>query len=329
MVKGHAPQHHTRERFATVLNTCPLPKVLAVIGKFLEDRFRLEQKIGEGGMATVWRATDVVSGREFAIKLLKSATTDPAVRERFLREAETQARLKSPHVARIFYFGRDMKHGLFIVMELIHGDDLTWLLPHGRLPLALSMEIIDQTLAGLDHAHSQGVIHRDLKPANLKLTVENGALCVKLLDFGFVRLTHTDRTLTADGMVGGTLTYISPEELELKELDHRLDLYSLAAVWFELHAGRPPFVAKTPQLTAVKHLTELPPRISDFVETPEEVVDLLAWMLEKDREHRPDSAANIREYIAAIRNKYGIRPPQLHHRGPSTDPITAWQLIKK
>lgn len=300
-----------------------------MIGKFLEDRFRLEEKVGEGGMATVWRATDVVSGREFAIKLLKVSTTDPAVRERFLREAETQAQLKSIHVARIYYFGRDMKHGLFIVMELIRGDDLARLLPHGRLPLSLSMEIIDQTLAGLEHAHGLGVIHRDLKPANLKLAVHQGMLCVKLLDFGFVRLAKTDRALTADGMVGGTLTYISPEELELKDLDHRLDLYSLAAIWYELHAGRPPFLARTPQLTAVKHLTEVPPRISDFVETPEEVVDLLAWMLEKDREHRPNSASDIRQYIAAIRKKYAIQPPRLGHDGTSQDPVTAWQLLKK
>lgn len=282
-------------------------------------------------MATVWRATDVVSRRAVAVKILKSSTADPQMRERFLREAETQAKLKSSHTARLFHFGRDMKHGcLYIAMELVPGRDLAALLEVGRLPLTLSLEIIDQTLSGLVHAHEAGVIHRDIKPSNLKLSVTAAGdalkLNVKLLDFGYVRLQHTDKHLTADGMVGGTLTYISPEELEFAELDYRLDLYSLAAVWFEMHAGRPPFVARTPQLVAVKHLTDTPPRLDTLVETPEEIADLVAWLLSKAPAERPQSAAIVREYIASIRQKCAIAAPVIT---PSQDIATMWGLLPR
>ncbi len=298
-----------------------------MLGKYLDDRFLVEEELGEGGMSRVWRARDTVSGKRIAVKVLKSSTADPSMRERFLREAETQAKLKSPHIARIYHFGRDMTLGcLFIVMELVEGDDLAWLVQHGRLPLDLSIAVVDQTLEGLSHTHAAGVIHRDIKPSNIKLSNRNGELCVKLLDFGFVRLQKTERHLTADGMIGGTLTYISPEELEFKDLDHRLDLYSLAAVWFEMLAGVPPFVGRNPQMTAVKHLTETAPRLDELVEVPEEVADLIEWMLQKDPENRPESADHIREYIAAIRQKYHLITPPAQ-AGATRDPVQAWGLI--
>ena len=305
--------------------TSPAHDEVTVKGKYLEDRFLIEEHIGEGGMANVWRARDVVSGKTVAVKLLKSNTADPAMRERFLREAETQAKLKSPRVAHLYHFGRDMKHGsLFTVMELVEGADLAQLFEHGKLPLSLTLEIVDQTLEGLAHAHQAGVIHRDIKPSNLKLSVVDGAFNLKLLDFVFVRLQNTDKHLTADGMVGGTLTYISPEELELAPLDHRLYLYSLGAVWFEMLAGRPPFVAKTPQLTAVRHLTEIPPRLETLVGLPIEVADLVAWMLEKSPADRPQSAQEIRYYIASIREKYALTAPAIT---PDPDIAEMWGVV--
>jgi len=301
-----------------------------VLGKYLDDRFLIEEKLGEGGMSTVWRVRDVVGGKTLAVKILRSNTADPSMRERFLQEAETQAKLQSPHVARLYHFGRDMTLGhLFTVMELVEGDDLAWLVEHGKIPLDLSLMIIDQTLAGLAHTHSQGVIHRDIKPSNIKLAIRDGGLCVKLLDFGYVRLKKTERHLTADGMVGGTLTYISPEELEFKDLDHRVDLYSLGAVWFEMLAGRPPFVAKNPQMTAVKHLTEIPPRLDSLVEVPQEVADLVNWLLEKDPMNRPESADLVREYLHAIRENYAIGLPSISFSGPTKNPAEFWKLTAR
>ncbi len=299
----------------------------AHIGRYIEDRFHVTDVIGEGGMSVVYGATDVISRRRLALKVLKSDSPDPAIRERFLREAQSMASIQSKHVAQVFHFGRDMELGvLYIAMEFCDGDEVFRLLEHGRMPLSLAMEIAIQTCQGLANAHAKGVIHRDVKPANLMLVPHKGGLRLKLLDFGFVRVENSHAMLTNAGFVAGTLSYASPEELELRELDHRLDIYSLGCVLFELLTGRPPFVAKTSHATAVLHLTQPPPRLAPEF-GPSELGDLIEWMLQKNPDERPQTALEVADYLERIREAHQVQPPAITHMGRSKDPKVAWGIL--
>lgn len=301
---------------------------MSVIGRFVEDRFEITDVIGEGGMSIVYGAKDRVSGKRLALKVLKQGSTDPANRERFLREAQTQGQVVSPHVARIYHFGRDMDlNYLYIAMEFCDGDELFRLLEYGRLPLDLTCEIAIQTCRGLQDAHDQTIVHRDIKPTNILLVPRRGILTVKLLDFGYVRIKDAKRHLTQDGFVGGTLSYVSPEELELGELDHRLDIYSLGCIMYEMLTGRLPFEAKTPQATAVMHLSTPAPRLAPEFGPPE-LADLILWMMEKNAAARPSSAAEVAEYLEAIRAGQGIEPPSIGHTGRSSDPRRDWSILE-
>jgi len=270
-----------------------------MLGRFVEDRFELTSIVGEGGMSVVYAARDRVSGRKVAVKVLKQVTADPSMRERFLREAESQGAIDSPRVAQIYHFGRDMELNLlFIVMEFCEGEILYQTLERGPLALRDGLDVAIQVGEGLMAAHAVGVIHRDIKPANILVGRFRDELRVKLLDFGYVRVQESSKHLTQDGFVGGTLSYISPEELELSPLDTRLDIYSAGCVFFEMFEGRPPFVAKTPQAVAVKHLAEPPPRLSQGAE---ELVDLVHWMMQKSPDSRPQTMAEVVEYLSATR----------------------------
>jgi len=300
---------------------------MSVIGRFVEDRFEITDVIGEGGMSIVYGAKDRVSGKRLALKVLKQGTTDPSNRERFLREAQTQGQVISPHVAQIYHFGRDMDlNYLYIAMEFCDGDELFRLLQCGRLPLDLVCEIAIQTCRGLQDAHDQKIVHRDIKPTNILLAPRRGILTVKLLDFGYVRIKDAKRHLTQDGFVGGTLSYVSPEELELGELDHRLDIYSLGCIMYEMLTGRLPFEAKTPQATAVKHLSSPAPRLAPEFGPPE-MADLILWMMEKSPADRPSSAAEVAEYLEAIRTRESIGALSIRHSGRSSDPRVAWGIL--
>ncbi len=298
--------------------------------KIVEDRFRIDEKIGEGGMSIVYAATDLQTERRLAIKVLKNEAPDPAFRERFLREAESMAKLESQHVARIFRFGRDLDLGiLYIAMQLADGDDLGTLLEWGRLRLPLALDLIEQVCDALAEAHDKGIIHRDLKPANLKLTVKLGALRTKLLDFGFARVRQqsTETRLTGDGMIPGTLTYVSPEELQQLELDWRLDLYSLGIIFYEVLCGVTPFAEKTPQLTAVRHLRDDPASIRAHVDDlPVEIAQVIDGLLIKDRRERIQSAREVADILRDVRTRYGVEHFEITREEADSELPTKWDL---
>lgn len=302
-----------------------------MIHKIVEDRFRVDELIGEGGMSHVYAATDLQTDRRLALKILRNDAPDPAFRERFLREAESMAKLESKHVVRIFRFGRDLGHGiLYIAMELAEGDDLETLLSWGHARLPLALDLIEQICVALEDAHSKGVIHRDLKPANIKLTARRGRLMTKLLDFGFARVRQesTDARLTGDGMIPGTLTYVSPEELHQLELDWRLDLYSLGILFFEILCGVAPFKEKTPQLTAIRHLRDEPPTIDERVDgVPKEIVQLISGLLIKDRDERVQAAAEVAEVVRDVRENYGLSHFELDDDHSMLGLRERWDLI--
>ncbi|NJK88275.1 MAG: serine/threonine protein kinase [Myxococcales bacterium] len=242
-----------------------------LLGSVLAGKYRIAQKIGEGGMGAVYLATQEPMDRKVAVKVLlaKLAEDEIAVR-RFEQEARAISRMQHTNTVTIYDFGRttedDGDERLYIVMEYLKGKTLTQVLrKDGQLEGPRAARIVRQVCASLADAHAAGIIHRDLKPDNIFLTEVGGDRdWVKVLDFGVAKLADSEAagTLTQTGMIFGTPKYMSPEQAEGKPLDHRADIYALGVVLFELLTGRPPFVADTPVGLLLKHIQESPPAFS-------------------------------------------------------------------
>ncbi|MBV8201861.1 MAG: serine/threonine protein kinase, partial [Acidobacteria bacterium] len=200
--------------------------------------YRIVEKVGAGGMGTVYRAVDLMLEREVAIKAIRpELSREPEIVERFRAEAKMLARLNHPAIATIYSFfveGED----LYLAMEFVRGRSLAWLLHNaGPLPWERALPLLAGALDGIEQAHRAGIVHRDLKSENLMLT-ESGT--VKVMDFGIARLVGSGR-LTRTGLLVGTLHYMAPEQIRGEEVDRRADVYALGAVLYEVLTGRVPF----------------------------------------------------------------------------------------
>jgi len=230
-------------------------------GTALGGRYELDEVVGSGGMATVWRAHDLVLDRPVAVKILHARLAeDPAFLDRFNTEATASARLTHPNIVHVFDAGT-ADGSAFIVMELFDGETLRDRLHRtGPLPPAEAASIMVQALQGLQFAHDHNLIHRDVKPANV-LVASDGR--VKVTDFGIAKVAYggtADPTTT--GKVLGSVPYLAPEQVEGNPLDARADVYAAGAMLYELLTGRPPFVAETDLAAAMLRLTSdpIPPR---------------------------------------------------------------------
>ncbi|MFO0683565.1 MAG: protein kinase [Sandaracinus sp.] len=226
-------------------------------GVVLGGRFRVEEALGSGGMADVFRATELVSGRSVAVKVLRaSPEQSPEATARLRREGQVLRALKNPAIVGIDEVTEIDGGRVMLVMELLRGETLGARMRRGRLePLELA-PIVAGTTAGLSAAHANGVVHRDLKPDNIFLANgSDGRVQVKLLDFGVSKVFGGER-LTQTGQVLGTPRYMSPEQLGAEpEVDHRVDIYSLGVILYEALTGKPPFLASTPTdlIVAILH----------------------------------------------------------------------------
>jgi len=251
----------------------------------IASRYSLEEQIGVGGMATVWRATDHVLDRQVAIKKLSAPlTSDPAAAERFRREAQAAAGLNHPGILVVHDAGDD-DDGPWIAMELIQGETLADTLKRGPLPLPDVMAITEQVAAALDHAHQNGVIHRDIKPANL-IIEQDGR--VRLTDFGIAKAIDDPTAITSTGEVVGTISYMAPEILAGQSASTRSDVYSLAALVYEMISGKKPFVADTPAELMAAIGAEEPAPLTGQVDP--EVVEAVKQAMDREPERRPPSA---------------------------------------
>jgi uncharacterized RDD family membrane protein YckC len=244
------------------------------------QHFELVRLLGRGGMGAVYYGTDLSLQRPVAIKVLAlDIAHDPEVVERFEREARSQARLRHPNVAQIYFIGEDRGFHFF-VMEYLEGPGLDSLLGKGA-PLPWT-QALDHTLAaarGLRAALAQGFVHRDVKPSNLMLDNEAG---IKILDFGLVKSMHGDAQLTRDGAIIGSPLYMAPEQGRGQPSDHRSDIYSLGCTFFHMLAGRPPFAGDSPVGIIAMHVTERPPALRDLNSAvPQAVVRIVERMLAK------------------------------------------------
>ena len=258
--------------------------------------YRLEERIGRGGMGEVYRAFDTSRQRTVAVKRLHGGLADDGdYQERFRRESRTAARLSSPHVIPIHDFGT-IDGRLYIDMRLVSGLDLADEIErHGRLDPRRAAEIVRQTADALDAAHDDGLIHRDVKPSNVLITQHRGRDFVYLVDFGIVRAMggDTKSSLTGTGSAIGTLAYMAPELFLGREMDRRVDVYALGCLLFEAIAGRPPFLSEGPGLM-YDHLNETPPRLSEVAPGSPPALDaVLATAMAKDPAQRYATAGDF------------------------------------
>ncbi len=286
--------------------TCPVDGAPLVampdplIGRTIGGRYRVESKIGAGGMATVYRASNDVLGRKVAIKFLApDLAQDATQRQRFLREARATNRIRHEHIVDITDYGDEGKL-VYLVMELLEGEPLNHRIARGALPPREAIELLMQVARALARAHELEVIHRDLKPENIFLTQRDGHTHVKLLDFGLAHVRNETR-LTAAGAVFGTPEYLSPEQARgAPNVGPAADLYALGVVFFEMLTARLPFEGSTAELI-VKHLRNTPPAPSQFnPSVPAEIDSLVARLLSKDPSQRHRDAYHLLEELQAL-----------------------------
>jgi CheY-like chemotaxis protein len=269
-------------------------------------QYTLDEKIGEGAMGTVYRASHAMLSRPAAVKILDA--WEPKAIQRFEREVQLTSRLSHPNTVSIYDFGRTEKGGFYYAMELLDGIDLAELIHiTGPLSPARTINILRQVCGSLAEAHAQGLVHRDIKPSNIMLTVRGGeADVVKVVDFGLARLVDSDPSLrlTKDGAIFGTPGFIPPEALcEAGAFDARGDLYALGAVAYELLAGKPPFDRKSNEYLWHCHIEIVPPPPSVRLgrPVPSDLEAVVMRLLAKDPSRRPQSASELRELLDACR----------------------------
>ena len=267
-----------------------------LVDGLLADRYRITDRLAAGGMGEVWRAQDLVLDRPVAVKTLRAEYLDDEdFRARFRAEARHAARLSHPGIASVYDFG-ELPDRAWLVMELVDGEPLSGLL---RREHALSpdraLDVVAQTAAALQAAHSGGVVHRDVKPGNL-LVRPDGA--VKVTDFGIA--SATDGTaLTRTGQVVGTAHYLSPEQAAGRAGTPSSDLYALGVVAYECLAGVRPFPGQSPVAVALGHLNDPPPPLPATVPAP--VRALVERLMSKDAADRPASAADVAREAQELR----------------------------
>jgi serine/threonine protein kinase len=276
------------KEFETTNTLCPFDGAVlkkaenTLLGTTLADKYRIEERISEGGMGTVYRGTHVLMDKTVAVKVLHpTLAADDKIVARFSREAKAASRISHPHALSVTDFGESDNGIVFLVMEYLSGQTLKDVIRQdGPLPLARAVEIMRQVSSALDAAHAQGVVHRDLKSDNIMLVdLDSHSDWAKVLDFGIAKIQEPlgqDPALTAPNLIIGTPQYMSPEQCsQAQDIDHRTDIYSLGVILFEMLSGHVPFSGESPTAIMMKHLQEPPPSILDERDDLPEAVNLV------------------------------------------------------
>jgi serine/threonine-protein kinase len=267
-------------------------------GSIIADRYRVEAKIGQGGMAAVYKATDLELNEVIAIKLFLQPSDDPQLLARFKQELTLSRNLAHPNIVRLYDIGQH-RGCRFITMEMLHGTDLNSIIEGKPIELARGLRYLIQACSALALAHDKGVIHRDIKPANFFVTDDDQ---IKMMDFGIAKKSDAALGMTVAGFIAGTPAYMSPEQINnFAAVSYRTDIYALGCVAYEMFTGTVPFDHEQMMNLLMMHLTVAPepprrrnPRI------PQELEDLILKLLEKKPEDRIQSCKEIGERLAAM-----------------------------
>jgi serine/threonine protein kinase/tetratricopeptide (TPR) repeat protein len=297
----------------------------------LLNQYRIEDKLGEGGMGTVYRARDIRLDRDVALKVLAlDRSADPRRKARFAREAKAASALNHPNIITIYEI--NSCDGIdWIAMELVRGSTLRELLESGAQPMDKVLRWASQIASGLATAHEAKLVHRDLKPANIMIRDDG---LVKILDFGLVKLNalepvepsetaETEATLTAltqAGRIVGTVAYMSPEQAQGLMVDHRADIFSFGVILYEMTTGRRPFHGATPIAVFHEVLYNKPqPMCKLRPEAPLELEILAEWTMAKKPEERPDTLAEVSQALTEIAAQRGLSTGPLSQSGMRSD----------
>lgn len=287
-------------------------------------KYQVVEQVGEGAMGVVYKATDPVLNRTVAVKVMSEGLAqDVALRERFLREAQSAGSLQHPNLVTIYDFGETDGH-LFIAMEFIEGVDLEQLMEQkAPMDLAAKLDLMIDVLNGLSYAHRRGIIHRDIKPANIRIDQDGRG---RIMDFGVARLETSN--LTGTGTMMGTPNYMAPEQISGGPLTPAADLWSVGAVLYEMLTSKKPFQADTLHRVLFKIVTEPP---ADLLEAapglPVGLDHLVKKALEKDPANRYRTASEMANAIAAVRAKMGAprMSRTISQRSSIADPLRVSQ----
>lgn len=281
------------------------------LGTVFDGRYRVEARLGHGGMGVVYEALDLERGRGVALKVLHpQLSVQPDAKRRFRREARLAIELRHPNLVRVLDFGATDEGTPYLVMELLHGETLARRLRPG-IPLAVdeALALLRPICRAVEAAHARGVVHRDLKPENVFLARdERGEEIVKVLDFGIARVLDDDETFaTRTGLIFGTARYISPEGARGEPTDARSDVYSLAVLTYQLLSGRLPFESNQPMALLVAHAKETPPDLLSH-DTASGVPRALARAVMRALDKRPSRRpATAGDFLASL--EAAIEPP--------------------
>jgi eukaryotic-like serine/threonine-protein kinase len=280
------------------------------------NRYRLDRKLGEGGMATVYSGTDTVLRRRVAIKVLRPqyAADDEFVR-RFYQEAESAARLSHPNIVNTYDVGRE-GDTYYIVMELVDGPSLAEIIADGALPEPVAIDYAAQICNGLAYAHRAGLLHRDIKPANILVTKDD---VVKLSDFGIARaVSQQTMTLTKPGLVMGSVYYISPEQAQGHELHESSDLYSVGIVLYQMLTGKLPYTGESPVTVALKHIGDPVPVLdTQHSGVSPALAAIVNKLLQKRPENRFHSASEAATALREARERPSVAVHQISDDAPT------------
>jgi len=294
-----------------------------LIGVLLGERYQVEALLGEGGMARVYRVLHVGLQKTFALKaIFGDLAMDGRMAARFELEARAASRLDHPNIVSTVDFATTPDGLLFLVLEYLEGQDLGHLLlDRGPLPPSEALHYFRQMMHGIAHAHGRGLVHRDLKPDNLFIIPRDGTNHLKIVDFGLAHLvdSHADEheRMTRAGEIFGTPEFMAPEQVRGGEITARTDLYAAGIILYQLLSGRTPFASDNPTDTLVRQCSAEPPPLGSDGEGPDlapQVGDLIACLLAKDPEDRPESAAQVLERIEGIEALLRDAPAAVIHQ---------------
>jgi TolB-like protein len=296
-----------------------------MIGRTL-SHYEITAKLGAGGMGEVYRATDTKLGRDVALKVLPAEMASSAERlERFRREAKALAALDHPGIVTVFSVEEaDGVH--FLTMQLVEGKSLDSFIPEGGLPAEQIVDIGARIAGALAAAHDKGIVHRDLKPANVMVTAEGR---VKVLDFGLARMGEVEEgpsgshlpteLLTREGVVMGTVPYMSPEQVSGLAVDHRSDIFSLGVILYEMAIGRRPFEGPSSAELASAILRDTPPQLGELrAGLPDGLAQVIGRCLEKDAADRVPSARALGDALGAVHGSQRSVPTTV---APASRPV--------